>query len=132
MWAVRFEQQTGKGLYQKVTAVSLPDSKATAQNIREAVARAAAAVKPGDTFVLYLAGHGTAVDGEYYFIPWEAEYRNPKDLLAKSMNREAIQGLLKQIHTVKSVLILDTCGAGAYLEAGVWVRRERRPLRSWR
>ena len=113
----RLQQQTGKGLYQKVKAVSLPDSRATADNIQKAVAQAAASINPGDTFVLYLAGHGTAVDGEYYFIPWEAEYTNQKELLAKSLNREAIQALLKQIHTNKTVLILDTCGSGAYLEA---------------
>ena len=114
--AARFQEQEGKGLYKKVKAVALPDSKATANNIRDAVVQAAAAIQPGDTFVLYLAGHGEAIDGEYYFIPWEAEYTNQHDLLAKSLNREAIQGLLKQIHTNKSVLILDTCGAGAYLE----------------
>lgn len=117
MVAATFQDQLGKGLYQKVNAVALPDSKATAKNIRDEVAKAAASIKPGDTFVLYLAGHGIAVDGEYYFIPWEAEYTNQKDLLAKSLNREAIQDLLKQIHTNKSVLILDTCGSGAYVEA---------------
>jgi WD40 repeat protein len=115
--AATFHDQMGKGLYQRVNAVALPDSKATAKNIRDEVAKAAASIKPGDTFVLYLAGHGISVDGEYYFIPWEAEYTNQKDLLAKSLNREAIQDLLKQIHTNKSVLILDTCGSGAYVEA---------------
>src|SRR5262249_7675069 len=86
------------------------------KNIQTAVAEAAKAVQPGDTFVLYLAGHGEAVDGEYYFIPYEAEYTNQQELLSKSLNREAIQALLKQIPTNKSVLILDTCGAGAFLE----------------
>jgi WD40 repeat protein len=114
--AARFKEQEGKGLYRKVTAVSLPDSKATLKNIEAEITRAAKTIQAGDTFVLYLAGHGVAVDGEYYFIPWEAEYTNQKDLLAKSVNRETIQALLKQIVTNKSVLILDTCGAGGYLE----------------
>jgi hypothetical protein len=114
--AASFKEQEGKGLYRKVSAVSLPDSQATIKNIQNAVAQAAKTVQPGDTFVLYLAGHGEAVEGEYYFIPWEAEYANQTELLSKSLNREAIQALLKQIPTNKSVLILDTCGAGAYLE----------------
>jgi WD40 repeat protein len=112
--AARFKAQEGKGLYPKVIAVSLPDSQATLRNIEAQVAQMAKTVQPGDTFILYLAGHGVAADGEYYFIPWEAEYTNQKDLLAKSVNREKIQALLKQMITNKSVLILDTCGAGAY------------------
>src|SRR5260221_535325 len=114
--AAKFQEQEGKGLHQKVTAVSLPDSRATIKNIQSEVAKAAKVIQPGDTFVLYLAGHGVAAEGEYYFIPWEAEYTNQKDWLDKSLNREAIQALLKQIPTNKSVLILDTCGAGAFME----------------
>ena len=114
--AARFREQEGKGLYGKVTAVPLPDSRATIKNIHDEVAQAAKTIRPGDTFVLYLAGHGEAEDGEYYFIPWEAEYINQEALLKQSLNREGIQGLLRQIHTNNSVLILDTCGAGAYLE----------------
>jgi hypothetical protein len=112
----RFREQQGKGLYQKVTAVPLEDSRATAKGIRDAVAQVAGKVQPGDTFILYLAGHGIAVDGVYYFIPWEAEYTNQEAMLNKSLNREAIQALLKEIPTNKSVLILDTCNAGAMVE----------------
>lgn len=114
--AASFRAQEGKGLFRKVSAVSLPDGQATVKGIGSAVALAAKKVQPGDTFVLYLAGHGEAVEGEYYFIPWEAEYTNQDELLKESLNREAIQALLKQIPTNKSVLILDTCGAGAFLE----------------
>ncbi|HYW44788.1 MAG TPA: caspase family protein [Bryobacteraceae bacterium] len=117
MIAATFKGQEGKGLYSRVNAVPLIDRQATIKNIQDAVAQAAKTVQPGDTFVLYLAGHGMAVEGEYYFIPWEAEYPNQKDLLAKSLNREAIQAMLKQIPTNKSALILDTCGAGGYLES---------------
>jgi hypothetical protein len=113
--ADRFQAQEGKGLFPHVHAVSLPDSKATVKNIQNAVAEAAKIIGPSDTFILYLAGHGVAIDGEYYFIPWEAKGTDQKNLLAKSLNRAAIQELLRQVHTNKSVLILDTCGAGAFL-----------------
>ena len=112
----KLKEQEGKGLYQKVIAVPLEDRQATVKGIREAVTRAAKNVQPGDTFVLYLAGHGVAVDGEYYFIPWEAEYPNRAEFLGNSLNREMIQNLLKQIPTNKSVLLLDTCSAGAFVE----------------
>lgn len=114
--AEKFKEQQGKGLYQTVTTVPLEDSRATIKGIQAAITQAAKKVQPGDTFVLYLAGHGLAVEGEYYFIPWEAEYTNQGDLLSKSLNREAIQALLKAIPTNKSVLILDTCNSGAFVE----------------
>jgi WD40 repeat protein len=114
--AAKFKEQEGKGLYPKVTTVSLEDSKATVKGIQNAIALAAKSVQAGDTFVLYLAGHGMAVEGEYYFIPWEAEYTNRTELLSKSLNRESIQALLKTIPTNKSVLILDTCNSGAFVE----------------
>jgi len=100
-----------------VNAVPLVDSKATVKNLQAEVAQAAKMVQPGDTFVLYLAGHGIAEDGEYYFIPWEAEYTNGKEMLAKSLDREQIQALLKQIPTNKSALILDTCSAGGFIQS---------------
>jgi uncharacterized caspase-like protein len=39
------------------------------------------------------------------------------DLLKKSLNREAIQSMSRKIKTNNSVLILDTCRAGAMIEA---------------
>lgn len=114
--AEKFKEQEGKGLYTTVTTVPLEDSRATIKGIQDAITQASKKVQAGDTFVLYLAGHGIAVEGEYYFIPWEAEYENRPALLSKSLNRETIQALLKTIPTNKSVLILDTCNAGAFVE----------------
>jgi WD40 repeat protein len=114
-----FKKQEGKGLFQKVfpNQVPLLDSRATAKNISDAVANVASHIQPGDTFVLYLAGHGVALEGEYYFIPWVEKYSSTQELLSKSLNRLAIQNLLGQVklHTPKIVLILDTCGASAVM-----------------
>lgn len=123
--AARFKEQEGKGLYRRVDVVSLPDSRATIANIQSAVAQAAKTVQPDDTFILYLAGHSIAVDGEYYFIPWQSEFVNQQDVLNKSLKREAIQDLLKQTRANKSILILDTCAAGAYLDDPRTKTRER-------
>jgi uncharacterized caspase-like protein len=114
--AARFEEQEGSGLYRKVKAVPLIDSQVTKKGLADAIDAASAVVKPCDTFILYLAGHGRTAEGEYYFIPWEAEYRNEKDLLANSLSREMIQNLLKKIQTNKSAVILDTCSAGAFIQ----------------
>jgi WD40 repeat protein len=124
--AATFKEQEGRGLYRQVSSIALRDRQATIANIKATVATMAKRVKPGDTFVLYLAGHGVAEQGEYYFIPWEAEYSNRREWLQRSLNREAIQTLLKQITTNKTVLILDTCDAGSFLPTGFDPQRESR------
>jgi WD40 repeat protein len=124
--AATFKEQEGRGLYRQVSSIALRDRQANIANIKATVATVAKRVKPGDTFVLYLAGHGVAEQGEYYFIPWEAEYSNRREWLQKSLNREAIQTLLKQITTNKTVLILDTCDAGSFLPTGFNPQRESR------
>jgi WD40 repeat protein len=113
--AAKFKQQEGKGIYGQVSAIALPDSRATVKGISDAVVQFAAKVKPEDTFVLYLSGHGMSEHGEYYFLPWEAEYTNLAELLKKSLSGEAIRGLLAVVHTSKSALILDTCSSGQML-----------------
>ena len=121
--AASFKQQEGKGLYGKVSTVTLPDDRATGTGIRTAVEQAASQVKPGDTFILYLSGHGTNVQAAqdeelkgkegYYFIPYDAVYTNLVDLVKKSLSGENIQQLLALIKTNKSLLLLDTCNSGA-------------------
>ena len=52
---------------------SLVDKQANADQIEKTLVEMPS--KP-DTFVLFLAGHGTTLDEEYYFMPWELEYEN--------------------------------------------------------
>ena len=39
------------------------------RNIEREMREIAARAKPADVFVLYLAGHGVSIEGNYYFIP---------------------------------------------------------------
>jgi len=75
-------------------------------------------MKPGDVFVLYLAGHGHVEQGQYYFIPWEARSTSLDALLQQSLDQEALRKLLGQVPANKTVLLLDTCGSGAFISAG--------------
>ena len=67
-------QAQGQGLFSRVTPYPLYDDKVTRESIKTTIAEAASHIQPSDVFVLYLAGHGTAIDGKYYFIPWEVRY----------------------------------------------------------
>jgi hypothetical protein len=106
-------QAQGQGLFSSVTPYPLYDDKVTRESIGKTIAEAASHIKPTDVFVLYLAGHGTALDGRYYFIPWEVRYTSEAALQQQSLDEEALRKLLAQIPAKKTLLILDTCNSGA-------------------
>ncbi len=107
-------KELGKGLFLDVVTYTLPDDKATRKGIEDAVADVASKIQTNDVFVLYLAGHGTALDGEYHYIPWEVRYTNQEALHDQSLNQEAIRQLLNRIPVRKTLLLLDTCSSGAF------------------
>lgn len=76
-------------------------------------------------FVLYLAGHGTTLDGEYLFIPWDMAYTNQEALRAGSVRQEQLMRWLGLVKAQESLVLLDTCHAGALVKASPvpWVTR---------
>jgi uncharacterized caspase-like protein len=96
----------------------LVDQQATRTGIKGAFEKLANLVKPEDVFILYLAGHGfTLEEGHYcryYFAPWEVQYINQKTLRQGSIGQEQLRAWLENIKARKSLIILDTCNAGAF------------------
>jgi uncharacterized caspase-like protein len=70
-----------------------------------------------DLFVLYLAGHGATLNGEYLFIPWDMVYANQEALRTGSVRQEQLMRWLGLIKAQKSLVLLDTCYAGALMKA---------------
>lgn len=110
--ARRLKQQ-GAGLFGNVVATALTDANATLAKIQSTIADMAKHVQPKDVFVLYLAGHGMALDGNYHFLPWEVRYTSTDALKEQSLNQEMLQDLLKKITANKVLLLLDTCSSGS-------------------
>ncbi len=112
-------QQRGEGLFHSVQVKPLLNEQATLPNIQAAFEDWSGKVQPQDVFVLYLAGHGKALDGNYLFVPWE--YENGMDLLSNSLNQDRLTKLLAKIPAQNSVILLDTCEAGAFkLDGREW------------
>ncbi|CAK0776335.1 hypothetical protein WCLP8_5380006 [uncultured Gammaproteobacteria bacterium] len=66
--------------------------------------------------VIYLAGHGEAIDGKWYFIPSDIPYPLRKDsLVARSVSFDEMSALLVKIKAQKVVLLIDSCKSGAAL-----------------
>jgi hypothetical protein len=116
--AARLKEQ-GANLFRQVSTWPLVDDKATRENIRKAVAEVAGSIRSSDVFVLYLAGHGSAEEGEYYFLPWEVQYKNREELLKQSLGQEELRQLLAMIPVRKTLVLLDTCGSGAFVGRGL-------------
>ena len=74
-------------------------------------------VQAQDVFILYLAGHGMTLDGEYHFIPADVIYENALALRAGSVQQERLQRWLSAIPAQKSLVLLDTCASGAFVTA---------------
>lgn len=108
-------QQQAQGLYRNVhTPVTLVNENATIEKIEKAFADIAKRVEPNDVFVLFMAGHGMAWQGDYHFIPWDAVYENSEALIQASLSQQKLADLLKRIPTAKSLIVLDSCSAGQF------------------
>jgi WD40 repeat protein len=108
-------QQNGQGLFDKLNILPpLLNRDATLANLQAKFKTLAASVQPQDVFILYLAGHGQAIDGNYHFAPWETVIKNDDSLRTGSLDEEGLRGLLAQIVATKTVVLLDTCAAGAF------------------
>jgi WD40 repeat protein len=104
----------GKPLFKNIHIQTLIDKQAQVPAIKSEFQKMAKDIKVGDVFMLYLAGHGTIIEGDYHFIPWEMKYTSPQALKTYSISRSQFQDLLKKIKAQKSMIIIDTCHSGAF------------------
>ena len=102
-----------RGLFRAVEIETVVNDEATLDGITHAFEAMAAKAGPDDVFVLFLAGHGLAQEGRYHFIPWDFSYTSSTSLADGSLHEDRLQGLLAQVQARKSLVVLDSCYAGA-------------------
>ena len=107
-------ERGSRGLHAQVRVRVLPDEQATRDGIEAAGRTLAADVKPDDTVVIYLAGHGVTAGGDYHFVPWETRYTNFDALTSQSLSADRLRQLLAAIPARKVLVLLDTCSAGRF------------------
>ena len=110
-------RRQGQDLFTSITVTSLLEREVTRPRLEAAFAELAGKVQAHDVFVLYLAGHGTTIDGQYHFIPADLVYDNQSALRRRSVHQDHIARWLGSIEAQKSLILLDTCSAGAVTTA---------------
>src|SRR5207245_8238804 len=106
-------QRRGRALFKAVHVLPLVNEQATRQGIEAAFKEVVRGMQRSDVFVLYLAGHGLALDGEYYFIPQDLIYENQDAIRTKALGQKILRDFLGTVPALKGLVILDTCNAGA-------------------
>ncbi|MBL6987739.1 MAG: caspase family protein, partial [Methylobacter sp.] len=70
-----------------------------------------------DVLALYFAGHGLAINGEWYFMPYETTLQNNANAYTKlGISAQEIQSLLSGISAQKIIVMIDSCYSGASLD----------------
>ena len=92
----------------------LPDEAATKNSIDDALRAIARDAKPQDLVVIFLAGHGTEHNGDYFFQPWEAKYSSRDKLLEQSLSGTVLRERLAEIKANKALVLLDTCASASF------------------
>lgn len=101
-------------LFREVYSRPLLDTDADRNGIEAGLQELAGSVQPQDVLVIYFAGHGTADEADYYFVPQEAVQRNRADLLKASLSGSRLRELLAAIPASKKLVLLDTCASGKF------------------
>lgn len=70
----------------------------------------------GDTVVIFLAGHGKALDGRYHFLPADLQLENSDSIRNNALTQVRLQEQLRRFANGRVLLVLDTCHAGAMVE----------------
>ncbi len=119
-------EKVAKPLFRDVDVRTLVDEKASLAGIAATFTDLAFRTGPEDVFVLFLAGHGLAVEGRYHYIPHDLIYRNRASLEKGSLSEERLQGLLALVNAQKSLVVLDTCHSGAAFDEAVLLAADTR------
>ncbi|MFH2202095.1 MAG: caspase family protein, partial [Elusimicrobiota bacterium] len=105
------------GLFREVSRHELFDSAATKPSILQRL-DSLRSVPPQDVVVIYLAGHGETLGGEWFFVPHELVYPDKEaDLKTKALSSTELRKRITSIGAKKVLLLLDSCKSGGVMLA---------------
>lgn len=87
----------------------ITDSNATKANILKRIDELSSVIKPQDSFILFVAGHGVLLQNQYYMLTHEF---NGQVHEASMISSNEIVEMSKKIKSLSQLFIFDTCHAG--------------------
>ena len=107
---------------QNIHHMILSDKDATKQNIISKINELSKLIKPTDSFILFVAGHGILLQNQYYMLT--SEYDGKANESAMISSNEIVE-MSKKIKSLSQLFIFDTCHAGGvdYIISGLYDAR---------
>ena len=96
------------GFYTKVESRSLLNEQATREQILDALDWLEKSAKADDTVMIFLAGHGTAEKGQFYFVPHDAD---DERIRHSCVGFSDIQTTATSL-PARAIVFLDACHSG--------------------
>lgn len=98
------------------------DKDATKANVLNKINEISRKVKPADSFVLFVAGHGILLQNQYYMLT--SEYDGNVNEVTMISSNEIVE-MSKKIKSLSQLFIFDTCHAGGvdYIVSGLYDAR---------
>ncbi len=102
----------------KITASeNLTDNKATKAGILAELRKLSQGAQQ-DVLVIYFAGHGIAVDKEWYFLPFETKLKpTPEQIAESGITASELGNIFKDSKIQHIMLMVDSCYSGAGIDA---------------
>jgi uncharacterized caspase-like protein len=107
--------RSSKG-YDKVAVSELYEAKATRDAVLATLRSAASAAAPGDALVVYMAGHGIAIRGGWYFLSPAVKEVEEEEIIKLSPSADQIAAALRESKASRIVLMIDACNSGAVVK----------------
>ncbi len=85
------------------------ENRATYTNIKRRIKQVCEFATPGDSLVIYFAGHGTSIDGEGYLVPQDGDEKDKEN----SISVAKLQQQMQDCKAGRKLLVLDACHSGS-------------------
>lgn len=112
-------QEKAKSLFDNIYIYKLFDDSVNKDIIEKRFDEISKKTRREDVFILYLAGHGITFgkDSGYYYLPVNFRFTSEESIAQQGISMHDFTKYLSSIQATKSLLLLDTCNSGSFVEA---------------